>query len=245
MFQYEWIDATTHTITIDDDYYEATTLTDFIHAKMLANGHYYKSSSGGVFYLIEMYYDSYNKNFVIDCKVTSSTLHSTYSVPTGASWSIPTTKTVPCVIIPSGYINIGFKQVVGIATGTYPPIRVENQNGVYSSDQITIGSNPEIRPAFKPIYYKPNNIEFAQQGGVSAGERLARLRYNTITTAAATYRSSYGSQTANAYAYSVADTGVTSSLKWKTGYPMTKVPVINKYATDEAEQCCIEKKAHY
>lgn len=31
------------------------------------------------------------------------------------------------------------------------------------------------------ITYKPNNTKFSVQGGVSAGERLLRLKYNTIT----------------------------------------------------------------
>ena len=33
----------------------------------------------------------------------------------------------------------------------------------------------------KTTYYKPNNAKYSVQGAVSAGERLNRLRYNTIT----------------------------------------------------------------
>lgn len=231
-FQYEWIDETTNTITFDDDYYDAAEFTAFIQKKMRANGHYYTSNSdGSILYLIEMYYDSYNQRFTLNCKVTSTTIHSDYSA---ASGSIPSTDTVPCVIIPS----TNFTKVIGVSAGTYPSTLVENQSATYSSDQTVYGRGAQIRPAYKPIYYKPNNINYAQQGGVSSGDRISRLRYNTITTAGSTFRSAYGSQTASAYAYSVSATGTLNSLKQKMGFPNAQIPVINTF-TDEI--CCTDK----
>lgn len=231
-FQYEWIDESVNTITFDDDYYDASEFTAFIQKKMSANGHYYTSNTDGTtLYLIEMYYDSYNERFTINCKVTSTTIHSGY---TAASGSIPSTDTVPCVIIPS----TNFQKVVGVSSGNYPSVLVENQSATYSSNQTVYGSGAQIRPAYKPIYYKPNNINYAQQGGVSSSDRISRLRYNTITTAGSTFRSAFGSQTASAYAYSVSPTGTLNSLKQKMGYPNARVPVINKY-TDEI--CCEDK----
>lgn len=228
-FQYEWLDENTYTITFEDGYYNDADLTKYIHHQMNLNGHFYRDSAGAAFYLIDMYYSSYNKEFIITCKVTSTTIHSDYTAA-NSSWSIPIKDTVPCVIIYGGFTN-----VIGVPVGTYPSTRVEYQNYTYSSNQTTVGTNPEIRPAYKPIYYKPNNIEFAQQGGVTASERIARIKYNTITTAGSTFRSAYGAQTANAYSYGVHPTGTLSSLKWKLGYPLTKVPVINKLT---GELCC-------
>ena len=49
--------------------------------------------------------------------------------------------------------------------------------------------------------YKPNNQQFSQQGAVSSGSRLARLKYNTITKNGASFRNAYGAAAANAGKY--------------------------------------------
>ena len=49
--------------------------------------------------------------------------------------------------------------------------------------------------------YKPSNSGFAVQGAVSAGDRLTRLKYNTITRNGASFKSAFGSQAANAGRY--------------------------------------------
>jgi len=56
----------------------------------------------------------------------------------------------------------------------------------------------------KISYYKPNNCKFAVQGGVSSGLRVARLKYDTITTFANGFvnNPNFGPNVANAYAYS-------------------------------------------
>ena len=56
----------------------------------------------------------------------------------------------------------------------------------------------------KVSYYKPNNCKFAVQGGVSSGLRVARLKYDTITTFANGFVNdpNFGPAVANAYAYS-------------------------------------------
>jgi hypothetical protein len=59
---------------------------------------------------------------------------------------------------------------------------------------------------FVKAYYKPSNAKFATQGGVSAGARLDRLKYDTILKAS------------NSYKVSIAEP-VGLSLKDKTGYP--------------------------
>ena len=59
---------------------------------------------------------------------------------------------------------------------------------------------------FVKAYYKPSNAKFATQGGVSAGARLDRLKYDTILKAQ------------NSYKVSIAEP-VGLLLKDKTGYP--------------------------
>jgi hypothetical protein len=223
-FSYMWIgydsdgNFTTYTVTIPDGYYDAESLATAIKSAMSSNGTYLYNSSGDVDYMIDMYYDSYNKRYVVNCKITNAT----YSAPSGASWTLDTENfMVPSVIIPAGFSN-----VIGISAGTYPsvtPYYQYNNSNYYSSNQTTYGSSPQISPAYKPIYYKPNNINYAQQGGVSAGERIARLKYNTITTGASSFRSAYGGATASAYAYNVAIGGTLQTLKSKMGFPNKKL----------------------
>jgi len=81
-----------------------------------------------------------------------------------------------------------------------------------------------------PVYYKPNNSKFAQDGGVSASSLLARLKYDTIQDVASksTSVTSLGSAVANAMSYGVSTDLYTQ--KDKIGYPNACTPVINKYS---------------
>ena len=49
--------------------------------------------------------------------------------------------------------------------------------------------------------YKPNNEKFSQQGAVSGASRLHRLKYNTITNNAASFKSAYGASAQSAGSY--------------------------------------------
>ena len=88
-------------------------------------------------------------------------------------------------------------------------------------------TTPQIAVPFVPLYYKPSNSKFASQGGVDAGARLARLKYDTITSSANSFRTAFGNQTANSLAYGVPNPGPTNNLKDKQGYPNTCSPSID------------------
>ena len=49
--------------------------------------------------------------------------------------------------------------------------------------------------------YKPNNSQFAQQGAVSSGSRLARLKYNTLNQYGAAFNSAAGAVGVNSGRY--------------------------------------------
>lgn len=51
------------------------------------------------------------------------------------------------------------------------------------------------------LIYKPNNRNFATQGAVSSGERLLRLKLNTVNKNGASFLTAYGSAGANAGKY--------------------------------------------
>jgi hypothetical protein len=111
----------------------------------------------------------------------------------------------------------------------YQVITIDSKTFVFSST-----TKPEIKPLYTPLYYKPSNPKFAQQGGVSSSSLVSRKKYDTITCNTEIYRSAYGLQVANAMAYGVPANGYT--VKDKIGYPMTKTPVFSKYS-DEVKSC--------
>ena len=88
-----------------------------------------------------------------------------------------------------------------------------------------------------PVFYKPNNGKFGQQGAVDASSRITRLKYDTITDMGNTYRVAFdkygnGNGTANALSYGVSSNGYT--IKDKLGFPNTRTPVFKK----DGKTCC-------
>jgi len=63
----------------------------------------------------------------------------------------------------------------------------------YNGSVVSGPSNPK---GCAQVYYKPNNPQFAQQGGVSSSTRILKLNVDTISTAAAQTRRLKGSNVA-------------------------------------------------
>ena len=110
---------------------------------------------------------------------------------------------------------------------TSVPGSAKSQTNVYASNTIAHCSGGDT--SYIPVYYKPSNTKFAEQGGVSSSTRILRLKYDTITDAGQKLQTVFGKATANAFAYSTTDSSL-YSLKTKTGYPNIKTPVINPYS---------------
>ena len=87
-----------------------------------------------------------------------------------------------------------------------------------------------------PVYYKPNNPQFAQEGAVSSSARITRLNYNTITSNGALYSRAYGNQVGNAMSYGVASDAYT--VKAKIGYPNICVPRFSNLPNQEGFSKC-------
>jgi len=100
-----------------------------------------------------------------------------------------------------------------------------NTNQYLTSRNITFEKNQFKYPTSDPNYcvnYKPNNKQFAQQGAVTSSSLIARVKYNTINTAALQTIQPLGVATSNALAYGVSDNGYT--VKDKIGYPQPSYP---------------------
>jgi hypothetical protein len=211
-FQYKWIDGNTFNVTLIQGQYDIFELNSFFQNAMMYNTHYVinKSNDSKIF-LLNIGYDDLNKRVVLTTESGSNYNNDYYSVPNTRVnlWSLP--GTTPAFIIP----NTNFQQIIGFTTGTY------NQPSQTSNIQ------PNIRQNYVTMNYKPSNPQFGQQGAVSSSTLVARKKYDTITDIGAKMKSAYGSETANAYAYGVADKQYTK--KDIVGYPLTKTPVISKY----------------
>jgi len=77
---------------------------------------------------------------------------------------------------------------------------------------------------FIPVYYKPNNAQFAQEGGVSASSYITRLKYDTLTNNGGIFTRAYGNAAGNAFAYGGSPDPYT--IKDKVGYPNTCTPIV-------------------
>jgi hypothetical protein len=75
----------------------------------------------------------------------------------------------------------------------------DNPNGVQVRETENCLS-PLIQEC-KTTIYKPNNTQFAQQGGVSSSARLSRLKYNTLNQNGAEYNSANGAMGVNSGRY--------------------------------------------
>jgi hypothetical protein len=242
-FQYKWIDGINYTVNLSAGSYNIDDLNGALHMTMESNKHFYVVNPSLIhLYLLKFEYDGQSNRIIIKSITTNKYLHSLpiYSLPPVANlisiaWStgIPTAPLCanPSIVI-SGYAS----QVIGFEDGTYPAA----QNN--TTDISVYGTSvPLLKPTYVPIYYKPNNPQFAVQGAVSSGDLINRKKYDTITSAGASYRSAYGQQTANALAYGSSMYGYT--IKDKIGYPAKKTPTFPKYK-DSMVACELSKIAH-
>jgi hypothetical protein len=90
-----------------------------------------------------------------------------------------------------------------------------------------------------PIVKKSNN-RFYSQGGVSASDLVARVKYEEITNAASATANAYGAETTNALAYGVHSDIYTK--KDRSGYSIVKTPVITP--SGELKKCVTKKISH-
>lgn len=83
--------------------------------------------------------------------------------------------------------------------------QVRETNSCYtplSPNTLSATNKQGITPCNTSIY-KPNNSQFAQQGSVSSGSRLSRLKYNTLNNNGAVFNSATGAVGVNTGRYQI------------------------------------------
>jgi hypothetical protein len=245
-FQYQWLDANYYTVTLPDGYYDISDLVGEFKNIMITNMHYLinKSNSAKLF-LLNIAYNNSSKTIELQSLAYNTSAYSTtiYSYPDGSTWSSYVTNAISSAtsLVPVFYIlSNTFQDVVGFSNGYYPSQTMSvatnktyqsttSGSFTYSANQYNQSTSAsKLIPSYSAVYYKPNNFQFAQQGGVSSSSRITRLKYNTITNNTANFQTAYGQAAANALAYGVSDKVYT--VKDKIGFSLTKTPVFSKYS---------------
>lgn len=111
--------------------------------------------------------------------------------------------------------DANLRNMLGLTTNEF------STSGTFVSENETL-----LKTSYVPVYYKPSNSKFANQGAVESSSRTVRLKYDSITNSTKNYRDAYGSEVANALAYGVSSYGYT--IKDKIGYPNKCTPKFPK-----------------
>jgi hypothetical protein len=222
----------TFTLTIPDGVYTIESLNSTIKNQMAQNRTYILSiPSYTPYFLFNFAYDNIKNKVLLQCFNLNLYTNPEYYdgglvtqggvIPAGSLIqteinSVPNKSFIPKLTIPSGFGN-----VIGFTAGTYSP-----------NPEIVSNKSPVITSQYLPVYYKPNNKQFARQGAVSSSERTLRDKYNTITNVGARFRTTLGNNVGNAMAYGVSENPYT--IKDQLGYPLTKTP---KFTTTGELRC--------
>jgi len=251
------LDDTPTQVTIPKGYYQSIEDINRVFIKvMTANKHYYINNTTGAFvYLLNISYNSQNKVILQTFTTNTDYFNSANYTPALIGNTIPigTAGGGQQSAGPYFIITSAAAELFGIPAADYPRNLV---TGVQSTDRRDVPWTTAItdpwepvtrmtsdygtitpvifRSIYVPVYYKPNNSQYAQQGAVSASSRITRLKYNTITTNALKFRTALGESVGNALAYSTNSDVYT--LKNKLGFPNKCTPTFNKYS-DTMKKC--------
>ena len=138
-FSYTWFDGVEYSFTIPDGYYEISDLNSYFQSVMIANTHYMTNSAGQFIYFLEFIVNTSRYAVQINSYPLDATIQSTngYILPSGASWSVPTTSTLSQFNINTS----GFGEVLGYEIGSYP----SNQTGSTTASFLSSVA-PQITP---------------------------------------------------------------------------------------------------
>lgn len=229
-FNYEWISVDNaqiqFTVDVSAGYYDVGDINNLLQRTMINNYHYFVTPgtrARNTLLNIELINLTKKVQFTATPIDTSTDLLtpviSTELGDQNVAWSVPALTTTPKIILNDNILTTA----LGFTPGTY---------------QTNLSPNvSSFKLRYNVLHYKPNNYQFAQQGAVSSSDLIARRRYNTITDAAASYRTSYGLHVANALAYGVPANGYT--VKDKYGYPNKSTP---KVGADGVYRECTDTK---
>jgi len=148
-FQYVWVDGITYTVTIPDGFYSFTDLNSYFQYVMIINNHYLINVSGQYVYLLTLslnttYYSIELFSYQIDTTIATA---NSWSLPSSATWVIPTVATNPLFVISS---SNSFNEIIGYDLGTIFPT---NQTGYLDTQTDLSNFAPQINPSSTYLVY--------------------------------------------------------------------------------------------
>jgi hypothetical protein len=164
---YIWLDGTTNVVSFPIGFYNVYDLNNIFKNTMISNKHYFINNiTGSYIFLLNINFNYSIIKVILEIFVTNPNMIK----PNNATW-------IAIHNNPIFVINSGFSNIIGFNAGSYPLNQNLINNISYSGDFI-----PQIIENFVPVYYKPSNYKFSNQGGVTASEQILRKQYETITT---------------------------------------------------------------
>jgi len=123
VFNYVWVDGTTHQVLFPNGFYDAVGINNYLHFVMLQNKHYLIDNDTGEF----VWFITFDPNptqyaIEVNCFPMSATLFpigagaGQYQLPAGATWLVPTNNIVPMLQV----LANAFRQIIGFEAGFYP-----------------------------------------------------------------------------------------------------------------------------
>lgn len=175
-FSYTWIDGTTHQVLMPDGFYAISDINAYLQKTMVANAHYMTGEQGQFVYFLEVVENAVYYSAMIDAYNVPTSAEATalgYTMPGGATWSLPASTTTPQLTIPTN--NFGL--LLGFKAGTYPPTPQATAYNILSNNGV-----PQITPATSVVavcsllnnpYSIPQNLLYSFAPNVTFGSQIS------------------------------------------------------------------------
>ena len=120
-FSYTWVEGTTRTVTLEDGFYSVNDIQLALENDMINSKYYLVNAQSQPVYYINIAINPVRYAVQVICSPVPTSLPSGWSLPSGATWSLPLTSLVP-------QFNVGtnnFGSLIGFVAGSYPALATE------------------------------------------------------------------------------------------------------------------------
>ena len=194
-FSYKWVDGTIVPVSIPDGSYSIDNIGSFMQNVMTTNKHYiiYTNPSTGIttnIFLLTLttnptYYGAQLTSLPVDTTLYPSP---NYSLPTGATWSLPLTATNPQFIVPAGsaFNNNTFGSLLGFPSGSYPAAQTPGAaydyvSGYFSPTSASGGTSAgAFVPTISPVQSVVVRCNLCLNAYVSTPNTIASFSFGNV-----------------------------------------------------------------
>ena len=140
-YSYIWFDGLTYTVNMPNGYYSVVDLLNYLDDIMVSNKHYLLTTAGKFVYFLsfninQTYYSNQLYAYLLDTSIATT---NTWTLPVGATWTIPTVPSVAQFYFPSN----NFSLLLGFNSNfTWP----NTQTGFTTTQTILSTQSPEKNP---------------------------------------------------------------------------------------------------